>query len=140
MGDPPHEHQGWYSVYDSDATTLAILAAHADEMSCIALGTSIGGDEFPSDVRQGSLTVFPSPSMGPATVVADFLHQNAGRRIDIVDVRVRVLWSCDAAARHVSVSWPGTGARLPSGVYFVVVGGEVPPPLTAKMVYIRSTR
>jgi mannan endo-1,4-beta-mannosidase len=32
VGDPPHETPGWYSVYDTDATTLAIIAAHADEM------------------------------------------------------------------------------------------------------------
>ena len=24
-GDPPHEHQGWYSVYDTDSTTLEII-------------------------------------------------------------------------------------------------------------------
>ncbi len=54
-------------------------------------------------------------------------------------VRGRVLWSCDAAARHMTVSWPGSGARVPSGIYFVVVGDEVPP-LAAKMVYIRSGR
>jgi hexosaminidase len=27
VGDPPHEEPGWYSVYDSDASTLALLAA-----------------------------------------------------------------------------------------------------------------
>jgi mannan endo-1,4-beta-mannosidase len=25
IGDPPHEHQGWYSVYDRDASTLEVL-------------------------------------------------------------------------------------------------------------------
>ncbi len=25
IGDPPHEHQGWYSVYDSDKSTLAVI-------------------------------------------------------------------------------------------------------------------
>ncbi len=29
VGDPPHEPAGWYSVYDADASTLAIIAAHA---------------------------------------------------------------------------------------------------------------
>lgn len=29
MGDPPQEEQGLYSVFDSDATTLAIIARHA---------------------------------------------------------------------------------------------------------------
>jgi len=32
VGDPPHETPGWYSVYDSDASTLAIISAHAQEM------------------------------------------------------------------------------------------------------------
>jgi mannan endo-1,4-beta-mannosidase len=33
VGDPPHEPAGWYSVYDADATTLAIIAAHAKAMA-----------------------------------------------------------------------------------------------------------
>ena len=33
VGDPPHETPGWYSVYDTDASTLAIIAAHVVQMS-----------------------------------------------------------------------------------------------------------
>ncbi len=33
VGDPPHEPAGWYSVYDADASTLAIVAAHAEAMA-----------------------------------------------------------------------------------------------------------
>ena len=33
VGDPPHETPGWYSVYDSDASTLALIAAHAAEIA-----------------------------------------------------------------------------------------------------------
>jgi mannan endo-1,4-beta-mannosidase len=33
IGDPPHEKPGWYSVYDRDATTLEIIAGHAERMS-----------------------------------------------------------------------------------------------------------
>lgn len=29
IGDPPHEHQGWYSVYDRDSSTLAVLSKYA---------------------------------------------------------------------------------------------------------------
>jgi mannan endo-1,4-beta-mannosidase len=29
VGDPPHEPQGWYSVFDSDASTQAIIRAYA---------------------------------------------------------------------------------------------------------------
>ena len=32
VGDPPHETPGWYSVYDTDESTLAIISAHAAEM------------------------------------------------------------------------------------------------------------
>jgi len=32
-GDPPHETPGWYSVYDIDSSTIAIIAAHASEMT-----------------------------------------------------------------------------------------------------------
>lgn len=29
IGDPPHEYQGWYSVYDKDSTTLEIIKTFA---------------------------------------------------------------------------------------------------------------
>ena len=29
VGDPPHEPQGWYSVFDADASTIALISAHA---------------------------------------------------------------------------------------------------------------
>lgn len=32
-GDPPHETPGWYSVYDTDTSTLAIISAHAEEIA-----------------------------------------------------------------------------------------------------------
>jgi mannan endo-1,4-beta-mannosidase len=33
VGDPPHETPGWYSVYDIDGSTLAVIAAHAAEVN-----------------------------------------------------------------------------------------------------------
>ncbi len=33
MGDPPHEPQGWYGVFDSDAATQAVIRAHATVMA-----------------------------------------------------------------------------------------------------------
>jgi mannan endo-1,4-beta-mannosidase len=33
VGDPPHELQGWYGVYDSDAGTQAVIARFAREMA-----------------------------------------------------------------------------------------------------------
>jgi mannan endo-1,4-beta-mannosidase len=35
IGDPPHEKPGWYSVYDQDASTLAILTDHAADLRSI---------------------------------------------------------------------------------------------------------
>ncbi len=29
LGDPPHEPQGWYGVFDNDASTLSVIKAHA---------------------------------------------------------------------------------------------------------------
>jgi mannan endo-1,4-beta-mannosidase len=29
IGDPPHEPQGWYSVYDKDNSTLEIIKKYA---------------------------------------------------------------------------------------------------------------
>ena len=35
VGDPPHEDQGWYSIYDADASTQAELARHAERMRAL---------------------------------------------------------------------------------------------------------
>jgi mannan endo-1,4-beta-mannosidase len=32
IGDPPHETQGWYSVYDKDTTTIRIIKKYAEKM------------------------------------------------------------------------------------------------------------
>lgn len=33
LGDPPHEPQGWYGVFDSDASSRAVIAAHAKALA-----------------------------------------------------------------------------------------------------------
>jgi mannan endo-1,4-beta-mannosidase len=33
VGDPPHETPGWYSIYDTDFSTMEIIAAHAEQMA-----------------------------------------------------------------------------------------------------------
>lgn len=33
IGDPPHEHQGWYSVYDQDRSTLAIIKKFGEKLA-----------------------------------------------------------------------------------------------------------
>ncbi len=45
IGDPPHEHQGWYSVYDIDSTTLSVLSSHAQNMASL-VGAATGHDDF----------------------------------------------------------------------------------------------
>lgn len=138
VGDPPHECQGWYSIYDDDTTTLSVLAEHAYEMSRIALGTSV--DDDPGvDERRGSLSVSPSPSLGPATITAEFPQRDAGRRVDIVDVRGRVVESCRAREKRLCLSWPRADANMPSGVYFIIVRSESAQAV-CKLVYIRAAR
>jgi mannan endo-1,4-beta-mannosidase len=41
VGDPPHETQGWYSVYDKDSTTNAVIKTYAAKMN--ALNKNIAG-------------------------------------------------------------------------------------------------
>jgi mannan endo-1,4-beta-mannosidase len=33
VGDPPHETPGWYSVYQTDESTQAIISAHAEQLA-----------------------------------------------------------------------------------------------------------
>jgi mannan endo-1,4-beta-mannosidase len=33
VGDPPHEPAGWYSVYDTDASTVAVISGHAKRIA-----------------------------------------------------------------------------------------------------------
>ncbi|MFN8438960.1 MAG: cellulase family glycosylhydrolase [Cytophagales bacterium] len=35
LGDPPHEEQGWYSVYDTDTTTHKVIKKYADLLNSI---------------------------------------------------------------------------------------------------------
>ena len=36
LGDPPHEPQGWYGVFDADASTRKVIADHAAALSRIS--------------------------------------------------------------------------------------------------------
>ncbi|MFO1469586.1 MAG: hypothetical protein U1F27_00940 [Turneriella sp.] len=36
IGDPPHEVQGWYSVFASDRTTLSVIAEYARQLAVTA--------------------------------------------------------------------------------------------------------
>jgi hypothetical protein len=39
--DPPHETQGWYSVYDSDASTMAVVATAARRLAALQACASV---------------------------------------------------------------------------------------------------
>lgn len=34
-GDPSHERQGWYSIYDTDSTTISILSTYAHKLDAV---------------------------------------------------------------------------------------------------------
>ncbi len=36
LGDPPHEPQGWYGVFDVDASTHALIREHAAALRAVA--------------------------------------------------------------------------------------------------------
>jgi mannan endo-1,4-beta-mannosidase len=35
LGDPPHEHQGWYSIFAGDTSTLGVIDSYAAKMSTL---------------------------------------------------------------------------------------------------------
>lgn len=35
LGDPPHEPQGWYSVFDTDESTLTLIKRHATQLAAL---------------------------------------------------------------------------------------------------------
>ena len=37
IGDPPHERQGWYSVYDGDSATVKLIGEWAGKMRSLIL-------------------------------------------------------------------------------------------------------
>lgn len=49
-GDPPHERQGWYSIYDDDTSTVRLLDRYASRM------TAIGKDQDKEDRRASALS------------------------------------------------------------------------------------
>jgi mannan endo-1,4-beta-mannosidase len=50
IGDPPHEPQGWYSVYDIDLTTLALISSHSSEINSLIPPLDADGDGVPDNV------------------------------------------------------------------------------------------
>ena len=46
VGDPPHEPQGWYGVFDVDASTQAVIAQHVAAVKALA-DTPVGAQARP---------------------------------------------------------------------------------------------
>jgi mannan endo-1,4-beta-mannosidase len=138
-GDPPHEHQGWYSIYDADSTTAAVVAGHADEMAALALGTSVHPGNALGLEASPYLAVFPSPSSGPATIDIRLPAGVAGGRLEISDVSGRVVWRSMIRSREAQLHWPSREpSRHAAGVYFVRVRADGMS-RCARLVYLKGT-
>ncbi|GAH07389.1 unnamed protein product, partial [marine sediment metagenome] len=51
IGDPMHEPQGWYSVYDIDVSTLTVISDHAAEMKALSSNQELTHDDFYSNTN-----------------------------------------------------------------------------------------
>jgi len=47
IGDPPHEQQGWYSIYDTDSSTFTVISTHEAQLETL-LGSG-NHDDFYDD-------------------------------------------------------------------------------------------
>ena len=68
MGDPPHEPQGWYGLFDGDSSTLAIVREHAAK----ALPGSCGAmrDRLTHPTRREALAGLAALSLAGAAAAA----------------------------------------------------------------------
>jgi mannan endo-1,4-beta-mannosidase len=37
IGDPPHEAQGWYSVFDNDSSTIKVIRKYTSKMDSVGV-------------------------------------------------------------------------------------------------------
>ena len=124
IGDPPHEEQGWYSVFSTDVTTLDLVDEYA---SRVALATAVDGDFV---TRVGSDLMHRGEVFRFAGANNFYMMYSSKYRVD------RVLET--AAENHFRVvrTWgfidigseDGTGSThgKPSGVYFHYWDGDKP--------------
>jgi mannan endo-1,4-beta-mannosidase len=118
IGDPPHERQGWYSVYGSDSSTLAAVSSHARMMSGLVHTHAI------QDPPAGKILITGRPNPSNATVEIQLLIPEPGHvDIDIYDAagrKIRTLSkTCDAG--YSLILWNGiaeSGLAVASGIYF----------------------
>ena len=78
VGDPPHEEPGWYSIYDEDASTLAVLAAHA-----AALAAPSPATPSPETMKAPPMNpIIPLPASIAETGAAFTLTDNTAIALD----------------------------------------------------------
>ncbi|MFC1572311.1 FlgD immunoglobulin-like domain containing protein [Candidatus Eisenbacteria bacterium] len=119
-GDPPHEAQGWYSVYDTDSSTLSAVAFHAQEMTgLIPFSTthSLRMDDH-------ELRASPNP-FNQKTAIRFDIPGSGTYVLTILDPLGRTLAEFIGSHRgsgKLSYGWDGTdqtGRKVASGVYLV---------------------
>lgn len=117
IGDPPHERQGWYSVYDADSSTLYVISSHAQRMN----GLVFSHANQSRGVEKLSMDSYPNPSN--ATVTIRFvIPEPENINIDIYDVtgrKIRKFCKTYNAGRG-EILWDGTtdsGLAVASGIY-----------------------
>jgi len=118
IGDPPHEQQGWYSVYDTDSTTLAKISGHAASMN--QLGDD--GVADPSRVSKTliSLQAFPSPFREDIIFAANLPPRSRSVVLEISDMLGRMLFALPMEMDRLTYRLSGSDfvrAGASSGVY-----------------------
>jgi mannan endo-1,4-beta-mannosidase len=120
-GDPPHERQGWYGVYDADSTTLRVISYHARSMNAL-MHTHANHARGAEGLSMDS---YPHPAN--ATVAIQFVVPEPGDvEMGIYDVtgsEIRKMYKKFNAGRG-EIVWDGTngsGLAVASGVYLARV-------------------
>ncbi len=117
IGDPPHERQGWYSMYDADSSTLSAVSSHARMMNGLVDASMI------QDPPAGNVSIAGRPNPSSASVEIRFAIPEPGLvDIDIYDFadrRIRTL-SKTCGAGFSIMTWNGiaeSGMAMASGLY-----------------------
>ncbi|MBN2170981.1 MAG: hypothetical protein JW819_06665 [Candidatus Krumholzibacteriota bacterium] len=136
IGDPPHEHQGWYSVYDADSSTLLVIGSHAAAMAALNPPTAAGQGAASG---AGYLRVVPTPARGAVRILAGTPPDAGPARLEVYDVAGRRLGATLLHGGDRQWRWPETDGdlgRLGAGLYVVRLrwGDRA---LSAKLVHLK---
>jgi mannan endo-1,4-beta-mannosidase len=139
IGDPPHEHQGWYSVYDGDTTTLDLLSAHGDAMLALIPTSAVEDGEGSEGLREGSLEISPSPGAETVLICGRLPAAVTDACLEVYDISGRLLSRFPSCTGVFELPWPDgrlNSGRLSSGIYFARLSWGRQH-LTAKFVYLK---